>query len=52
MKYTKEENKDFALKLTLLDSHLLIQRALDIRADRFTNKELLEIIEKSPSRVK
>lgn len=37
MSYSKESNRDFALKL-------LLMTALDVRADRKTNKELLEII--------
>ena len=37
MAYSKEQNREFALKL-------LLMRALEVRGDRVTNKKLLEII--------
>jgi hypothetical protein len=44
MKPTKSDDKDFALKLVLLEIKEWAQCAQDIRADRFTQKQLLELI--------
>ena len=40
----KSDDKDFALKLALIEIKEWTQCAQDIRADRFTQKDLLEFI--------
>lgn len=41
---TKQSNKDFALKLVLMEMDRLLRLAQGIRRDDYTNKDLKEII--------
>ena len=46
MNYTKEQNKEFAIKLILMELKKVANKVIAINRGDYTNKELLKLIKK------